>query len=431
MLLSLPAASTSGRSIGVVDALFTATSAVCVTGLIVRDTPVEFTRFGLTVILFLIQVGGLGIMTFGFIFAQLLGKKADLSQQVLLREEGAPTLTGGVTQALKEIARWVLMVELAGAALLLVYYRSLGITGGKAFSHAFFHSVSAFCNAGFALESASLTRHADSWLLSLVIMTLIILGGIGFGVLAEVSVYLKLWARSKWEGGWKGRPFQFSYHFRLVVVSTFCLLVGGTALFIISERHTVLAGLPRGASLVRAMFLSTTARTAGFNTVAIERMSAAGVWFLILLMAIGASPGGTGGGIKTTTVAVLLAAMRQQIRGERHAYFWNRRIPDNLIPKAIGLSLCYLIFFGAASLLLMLTEDFRLDEILFEAMSALGTVGLSMGITPKLSTSGRLIVTVLMLAGRLGPLTLILGFRFAPAPGSEIRWAEERSLVLG
>lgn len=431
VLLALPQASTSGTSIGIVDALFTATSATCVTGLIVRDTPVEFTNFGLAVILSLIQVGGLGILTFGFLFARMLGKNADLSQQLVLQEEGTQAgLTGGVGDTLKEIARWVLLVELIGAALLLIYYRHNGITGLEALSLAVFHSVSAFCNAGFSLRSDSLMGQAGSWYFNLVIMALIVLGGIGFGVLAEVSTYLGRKLHQFWTGDAPRRRFQFSYHARLATLTTAFLLVLGTALFLMAERHATLSGFSSGGQLLRAMFLSVTARTAGFNTVPIEAMSAAGIWFMILLMAIGASPGGTGGGIKTTTVAVLLAALRQQLRGEKHAYFWDRRIPDPLIPKAIGLSFTFLLFFGCSSFLLMLVENLRLDEVLFEAMSALGTVGLSMDVTSRLSTYGKLIVTVLMFAGRLGPMTMVLGIRVSRHKG-EVLWIEDRSLTIG
>jgi trk system potassium uptake protein TrkH len=432
LLLALPQASTSGLSIGFVDALFTSTSATCVTGLIVRDTPVDFTPFGLTVILALIQVGGLGIMTFGFLFARMLGKSANLNEQVLLQEEGTQAgLQGGVGETLKEIARWVFLVEGIGAALLLVYYLlQRHLSGSQAVAYAIFHSVSAFCNAGFALRSDSLMQQAGNWYFNLIIMVLIVIGGIGFGVLAEVSVYLG----RKWHAYWSSQPtespFHFSYHARLATYATVILLVSGTTLFLVAERNTTLAGFGAADRLLRAMFLSVTARTAGFNTVPIESMSAAGIWFMILLMAIGASPGGTGGGIKTTTVAVLVASLRQQFHGEKHAYIWKRRLPDLLIPKAIALSFCFLLFFGGSSFLLMLTENLRMDELLFEAMSALGTVGLSMGITSKLSTYGKLIVTLLMFAGRLGPMTLVLGFRISPNKG-EVLWGEDRSLTIG
>jgi trk system potassium uptake protein TrkH len=430
VLLSLPMASTSGSSIGLVDALFTATSATCVTGLIVRSTPGEFTTFGLAVILGLIQVGGLGIMTFSMVFAQILGKKADLNQQRVLAEEGTSALGGHLGRTLQRLAFWVLLVEALGAGALLLYYRRHDLHGAEAFSRAVFHSVSAFCNAGFALDDASLMNDADSLGFNLVIMALIVTGGLGFTVLGEVSSAVRRWLESKWTRKPIHPPIRFSYHARLVTFSTAVLIVGGAALFMISERSTVLAGAsPRGAVL-RATFLSVTSRTAGFNTVDMAQLSHAGLWFMILLMAIGASPGGTGGGIKTTTVAVLFAAMRQQIRGERHAYFWDRRIPQGVLEKAIALSFCFLVFFGMSALVLMMTESQPFEAILFETMSALGTVGLSLGITGELSTPGKLIVTLLMLAGRLGPLTLMLGLRISRQQG-EVLYAEDKSLVIG
>lgn len=430
VLLSLPMASTSGTSIGLVDALFTATSATCVTGLIVRSTPGDFTGFGLAVILALIQVGGLGIMTFSMVFAQMLGKKADLNQQRLLAEEGTSAFGGQVGRTLQRIAFWVFVVEALGAGALLLYYRRHHVFGAEALTRAVFHSVSAFCNAGFALDDASLIHDADSLGFNLVIMTLIVVGGLGFTVLMEVSSAARRWLDSKWTQKPIHPPIRFSYHARLVTYSTALLILLGAALFMISERTTVLAGASPKGAVLRATFLSVTSRTAGFNTVDMAALSHAGVWFMILLMAIGASPGGTGGGIKTTTVAVLFAAMRQQIRGERHAYFWDRRIPEALLQKAIALSFCFLVFFGLSSFVLMLTESQGFQEILFETMSALGTVGLSLGITGQLSTPGKLIVTLLMLAGRLGPLTLMLGLRISRQRG-EVLYAEDKSLVIG
>lgn len=430
VLLALPAASTAGTSIGLVDALFTATSATCVTGLIVRSTPGDFTPFGLCVILGLIQVGGLGIMTFSMVFAQMLGKKADLNVQQVLAEEGTSAFGGHLGRTLQRLAFWVLLVEALGAGALLLYYRRHGLHGAEALFQAMFHSVSAFCNAGFALDDASLMNDADSLGFNVVIMALIVVGGLGFTVLMEVSSAARRWLESKWTRAPIHPPIRFSYHARLVAYSTALLIVAGAALFMVSERGTTLVGTtPRGAVL-RATFLSVTARTAGFNTVDIGAMSHAGIWFLILLMAIGASPGGTGGGVKTTTVAVLFAAMRQQIRGDRHAHLWDRRIPDRVIQKSIALSFCFLVFFGLSSMLLLLTESHGFRQILFETMSALGTVGLSMGITGQLSTPGKLIVTLLMLAGRLGPLTLMLGLRISRQRG-EVLYAEDKSLVIG
>lgn len=430
ILLALPQASTSGRSIGITDALFTATSATCVTGLIVRDTPQEFTTFGLVVLLTLIQIGGLGIMTFSMLFAQMFGADLSLDQRALVREDTGAQSMGAVGDALRQIAFWVLLVETLGAALLVIYYRSQDVTGSKAFGYAFFHSISAFCNAGFALYSDSLVGFADSEPFNLVISALILLGGLGFGVLSEISRALVRRAQA----AWKSQPaptITFSTHAKTVFCVTLVLWLGGTLFFWIAERNHTLASSGFKGDLLRASFLSVTARTAGFNTVPIEALSAAGVWLMVGLMFIGASPGGTGGGLKTTTVAVLFAALRQELRGGDQVIFWSRQIPEDLIKRSLALLSCFVIFTAASTFALALVEPFRLDEIFFEAVSALGTVGLSMGITGKLSQTGKLIITVLMFAGRLGPMTLLLGLRTQSVRGSMVRYPLERDLAIG
>ncbi len=432
-LLALPMASPSGTSIGFVDALFTATSAVCVTGLAVLDTPVDFTPFGLMVILALIQVGGLGIMTFGLLFIQLLsGRRVGLADQIRLKEDRGTANLGEVADLLRQIAFWVLLVETIGAALLLPVFLASPAGPLGPLGDAFFHSVSAFCNAGFALRSDSLMAWAGSWYLNLVIMGLIVLGGLGFGVLREFSLAVRYKARRTWFGfpGEERNPFHLSYHAKLALWTSAILALAGTLLFLWSEANHTLRTFDRDDRVIRAMFLSITARTAGFNTVPTEALGPASVWLLILLMAIGASPGGSGGGLKTTTVAVLYASLRQEMRGGGEVVLSERTIPDATVRRANALVFSFLFLWGVASFALCLIEPFRLDEVLFEVVSALSTVGLSMGITAKLSPIGKLVIVSLMFVGRVGPMTMVLGLR----PGRErgrVKFAQATGLVIG
>lgn len=432
VLLALPAASSTGHSIGLVDALFTSTSATCVTGLIVRDTPRDFTPFGIAVILALIQIGGLGIMTFGLLFARLLGaeKKLGLQNQRLLQEDTGASDLGTIGELLRQIAAWVLFVEVLGAILLIPVFLEgtpgpLGPVGD-----AFFFSVSAFCNAGFALRSDSMVTWADSAYPNLVIMGLIVLGGLGFSVLREVYLVAAARLRRSLHQDFHARDLHFSVHAKVVFVTTAILLVGGTLLFMVAEQEHTLTGVDTAGQWIRSAFLAVTARTAGFNTVDMGSMAPAGLWFMILLMAIGASPGGTGGGIKTTTVAVLYAAMVREARGEKQALLFERAVPEGQIGRALSLTFAFLILWGTAGFVLMLAEPFSFEEILFEVVSALGTVGLSMGITDKLSTSGKLLIALLMFVGRLGPITLVLGLQVSRRKGT-VRFAESKRLMIG
>lgn len=433
VLLALPAASATGRSIGFVDALFTSTSATCVTGLIVKDTPNDFSTFGILVILGLIQVGGLGIMTFGYLIAALLGGRdgrMHLGAQTRLKEDLGVTSLGEVAGQLRMVATWVFFVETMGALLLLPLF--LDEPGGPlaAIGHAFFFSISAFCNAGFSLRSTSLEPWAASWYTNLVIMGLIIIGGLGFAVLRNLTEVCAYQLRRRFRPEAAGNALHLTLHSRIVLWTSGLLVVVGAGLFLVSERGSSLAGLAVDQCGLRALFLSVTARTAGFNTIPIDSLSPAGIWLMILLMAIGASPGGTGGGLKTTTVAVLYASMRQQLRGGGPVVVGQRTVPEDTIRRCLALFFVFLVMWGSGSFLLMLTELRTLDQILFEVVSALGTVGLSMGITGTLSLPGKLIVAALMFAGRVGPMTLFLGLRAREAKG-RVEYPKAMDLVIG
>jgi trk system potassium uptake protein TrkH len=394
VLLSLPAASASGRPTPLLTALFTATSATCVTGLVVVDTADHYSTFGELVILALVQIGGFGYMTSWALLALLLGWRIGLRERIVLTEAHSLYDTGGIVRFTRRIIAGALAFEALGAVILSVRFAS-EMPPGRAVYYGVFHSISAFNNAGFDLMGGfrSLTAYVADPVVSLTVMGLVILGGLGFTVLFDL------------------RERRLSLHSRTVLLTT-AALIGGTALLIglLEFRNLqTLGALPWPARVLATLFQAITPRTAGFNTVPTAVLGESTLALLLVLMFIGASPGGTGGGIKTTTFIVPLAVIWSSIRGTPEPVLLGRRLPETVVYKAVTLALLAVAFIMVMSILLTLSEGTHFLPALFETTSAFGTVGLSTGLTPSLSPIGRLIVIVTIFSGRVGLLTLAFG----------------------
>lgn len=395
ILLTLPISAHQGR-LPFIDALFTATSAVCVTGLVVVDTGTYFTRFGQTVIMILIQVGGLGIMTAATVVFILLGKKISLRERLVIQEAMNQLSMQGLVRLVQIVVLLTLAVQTLGAILLSTRFIPVyGLWTGL--FYAMFHAVSAFCNAGFDLfgEFRSLTPYSHDPVIVLTIALLFIIGGLGFTVILEFYQ--------------KRRFHRLTLHAKMVVMITLLLLSLGTlVVFIMEYNNPVTLGqyTPIG-KLINAFFTAATPRTAGFNTVPTDGLFSPTLFFIIALMFIGASPGSTGGGIKTTTFGALVVTVVSTIRGSEDPLLYNKKIPTEILRRALSIALISVMWVFFITFVLLLTEGGSLLDMLFEVTSAFGTVGLSTGVTPTLSPIGRLAIIITMFAGRVGPLTLV------------------------
>lgn len=422
VLLSLPISWGEGRSIGVLDALFTATSAVCVTGLITVDTARAWSHFGQAVILGLIQLGGLGILTVSTFFLVLIGRPLPLAQKGLITRTHGKLTHVAVKALLIRIVSYALAIEVAGAVILTTYFAEESGWRSGAW-RGLFHAVSAFCNAGFSLFSNSLEGFAGSWTVNLTIMGLIVVGGIGFLVLTDVEEWIR-------------RRRRLSLHSKVVLTATAILIVGGTAGFYAFEAHNVLEGRSASEQFLVSLFQAVSPRTAGFNTVPYGALTNAALMMTLILMFIGGSPGSAAGGVKTSTAAILLGILISRARGMRHATLFRRTVPERLVGEAIAIVLLSVTVVMGATFLLQWTELHEMAHpgvrgaflsLNFEAVSAFGTVGLSMGETMGLVPSSKLILVALMFIGRLGPLTLALGL--SRKRRVEYHYAEEPVLV--
>ena len=428
LLLSLPLAQ-AGDPVSVLDAFFTATSAVCVTGLTVVDTGTRFSPAGQAVVLALIQVGGLGLMTFAVFVGVVLGRKVAFTDRMVIQDSMHHTPKAGVRRLVRYVLGFTLASEAAGALLLWLRFRGQ-FPSGEAAWQSVFHAVSAFCNAGFGLLPDNLVRYRGDLLVNLAITALIVVGGLGFLVNMEVRDQAMLRLRGR-------RAPMLTLHARLALTVTAALLVAGTLAFLALEWDNALRGLPPGERLLASWFQSVTPRTAGFNTVDFGRVSSDTLFFTILLMFVGASPGSTGGGIKTTTFGLLVALVVARWRGRGRATVFHRTIPHAVMDRALMLTLLAWALVSLGIGLLVFTETHgrpfgeaepRFVALMFEAVSAFGTVGLSTGLTPSLSPAGKLVLAALMFVGRVGPLTLVL----AVGPRQErgrFRYAEENVMV--
>ena len=419
LLLSLPASS-SAEPLSFMDALFTSTSATCVTGLVVVDTGTRLSLFGQLVVLLLIQAGGLGIMTLSTAFLVATRRRPSLTGLAAVHDALPPLKQQSYGNLLLEVVKMTFLLEGLGALVLSLRFL---------FDHPFwqavylgvFHAVSAFCNAGFSPFSNSLVSYSGDWVVNLCVAALIVSGGIGFVVLAEAR-HQRPWRR----GGWR----RLSLNSRLVLVTSAVLIAVGTTLVLLCEWNNTLAAMPWHQRLLAALFQSITARTAGFNTVPTGQLANETLFLLMLLMFIGACPGGTGGGIKTTTPAVLWAVIRAGFRRRGETELYRRTIPMEVIQKAV-MVLCssLLLVCGAVGLMAFFEPDKEFMDLFFETVSAFGTVGLSTGITGALSETGRVLITLLMFVGRLGPLTIGFAFMLRTRKPAKYSYSEERIMI--
>ena len=401
LLLMLPAATSDHEGTRLIDALFTATSATCVTGLIVQDTGTYFSGFGQSVILLLIQFGGLGIMTLSTLFALILGRRLALKQEEQMSDILEQSGPREMYRLVMLIVRVTLFFELAGAAIL--YLRWIpGMGAAEALKTSVFHSVSAFCNAGFSLYSTSLTAWSGDFVINSVIGLLIVFGGLGFVVINDLIKNMRHYNpfTIRWE--------RLSVHSRVVIITSTTLLVIGTLTIFFFEFDNTLLPLGTIGKLMASVFQSITLRTAGFNTIDIAGVRDVTLFIMILFMFIGASPASTGGGIKTTTFAVLILSVRSLLLSRNNVEIFNRTIPHQVVYRAIAITLFSLSFLAIFVILMLTTQAGRFLDILFEAVSAMGTVGLSTGVTGTLDPAGKILVTLLMYIGRVGPLTVAL-----------------------
>ncbi len=420
LLLMTPMASATGQQLSFLDALFTATSAVCVTGLVVVDTGTYFSVFGQLVIISLIQAGGLGIMAMATLMAILIGKRINFRERLVMQEALNHLTVAGVVRLTQQLIKTTLLIEFIGGTILAIHwYAALGLQGVY---FGYWHAVSLFCNAGFDLfgsitgEFSSATGYVDDLLVNLVFSLLIILGGIGFTVMADI---------------WTNRRFgKLSLHTKVVLVTTLVLTILGTVVIFLLEYNNVntLADLSWKGKLLASYFQSVTTRSAGWDTVNIGQLTDATLFFMVLLMFIGASPTSTGGGIKTSTAAVLAAAIWALIRGRNDAELFERRIPYAIIYKAFSLMLISAVLVIFVTMMLSISENQPFLKLLFETASAFGTVGLSTGITATLTSTGKLWLIFTMFAGRVGPVTLALALALKHRKGN-IQYPEGKMII--
>nr|WP_300005075.1 TrkH family potassium uptake protein [Tissierella sp.] len=393
ILLNLPMASKSGDSIGLIDALFTASSAVCVTGLIVVNTAEHWSLFGQIIIITLIQIGGLGIMTMATSVALIMGKRIRLKERLAIKEQLNHESMGGLVKLTKYVIAVTFAIEAIGAFLLSFKFIPIyGVVKGTWYS--IFHSISAFCNAGFDILGNSITPFVGDLWINAVICILIILGGLGFAVYADIYH--------------KKRFKNLNLHSKFVLSITGILLLVGTVLLFLIEYDNpfTLKELNLHDKVLASFFQSTITRTAGFNSIDISAIKDTSAFLMVMLMFIGGSPGSTAGGIKTTTFATLILTTISTIKGEKDVGVFNRRIGDDVINKSLAIIIIGLTWILTVSFILTITEKAAFLDVVFETTSAFATVGVSRGITPSLSTIGKLLITLTMYIGRVGALTM-------------------------
>lgn len=394
--LLIPEATVSGN-ISFIDALFTVSSATCVTGLIVVDTGSYFTRFGQIVILILIQIGGLGLMTITTFFALLLGRGMSVRESVVIKEALNIKLFSRIPNLITSILIVTFVSETLGTLLLWIAWSGFDkFEWGSVLYYSIFHSISAFCNAGFSLFKNNLEDFRGDFIINITITSLIIFGGLGFIAIINL-IRTFIFGQGK-----------LTLHTKLVLIVTFVLIISGTFLILWIEWNNAFGDLPFSGKLMAAYFQSVTPRTAGFNTINISQLTNASYFLIIIFMFIGASPGGTGGGIKTSTVGVIIASIRSMLRGRSTIEIFKRNIPRDIINSAFVLITMVLMILSVFAFILLLTQKGEPMHILFELFSAFGTVGLSAGITPNLTTLGKIIIILTMFMGRIGPITLAL-----------------------
>jgi trk system potassium uptake protein TrkH len=422
VLLRFPFSASRGH-INFVDALFMSASAVCVTGLAVLDIGKDFSLTGQMIILFLFQIGGLGIITFSVVLFGLMGRGIPFKGREIVQSTFLHTPRRDLLVIIKSVLLLTFSIEAAGTILLFIRFLQ-DFSPGQAFYQAVFHAVSAFNNCGYSLFPDSFVRYRSDIMINIVVMVLIILGGIGFIVQHEIISCLQ------------GFQKKLSIHTKIVLVSTAVLILGGAVLFYTFEINDILREAPLGTQILMSFFQSVTARTCGFNTVDIGQLNNATILVIIILMFIGASPGSTGGGIKTTSFTLLLLMIRSRLKGQEEVNVFNRTVPGEVQTRTIAIIFAsafsivlitsILLIFGGESMLPPSDSRHFFVEYLFETVSAFGTVGLSMGITANMNDMQKLAIILMMFAGRVGPLTLAFSW-YASKKG--LTYAEESVMV--
>lgn len=401
ILLMLPISSRSGQSAGFLNALFTATSASCVTGLVIADTWTQWSLFGQLVIITMIQIGGLGFITIGIFVSMVLRRKIGLKERGLMQESVNTLQIGGMVKLARKIIIGTCIFEGAGALLLSVrFIPRYGLMRG--IFYGIFHSISAFCNAGFDLMGnqepySSFVGYYDDWLVNLVLMLLIVIGGIGFIVWDDISRH-KLNVR------------KYLLHSKIVLIVTFVLIFGSAGLFYLFERDHLLVGMSGSGKILTSLFSAVTARTAGFNTTDTGALTDGSKLLTIMLMFIGGSPGSTAGGVKTTTIAIMLLYVRSTIKRTYGVNAFGRRLEDDTIKRASVVFSINLMLALSAALMIMAIQPLPMPDVLFETFSAIGTVGMTTGITRDLVPLSRILIIILMYCGRIGSLSFALAF---------------------
>ena len=398
LLLSLPIATRSGTAAPFIDSVFTATSATCVTGLVLQDTYTYWSYFGQGVILLLIQVGGLGLITMYIMLSIAIKRKIGLRQRIIMQESISAPRTGGIVKLTRSVFGAALILEVLGAVILA--FRFCGQMGvGKGIYFAVFHSVSAFCNAGFDLMGeggafSSFTAYSGDAVVNVTLMVLIVIGGLGF------YVWDDLWVK-------RLRVRKYALQTKTVLVFSAFLIIVPALIFFLMEDGSVLANRGAGEKILTSVFQAVTTRTAGFNTVDISTLGEPVLLIFCVLMMIGGSPGSTAGGLKTTTFAILFFAVRSSFKKEASIECFNRRISDDTMKRALTIIAVYLALFIVASIFIAGVEKVGIMAAMFESASAIGTVGLTTGITPQLGNGSRVIIMLLMYFGRVGCLTML------------------------
>ncbi|MFB5677062.1 TrkH family potassium uptake protein [Paenibacillus terreus] len=417
-LLMLPISNTSGVPLPFIDALFTATSATCVTGLVVVDTGTHFTVFGQIVIALLIQIGGLGFMTMATLVALVFKRRISLKERLILQEAMNQTSMEGIVSLIRKVLLYSLIIE-AVCAVVFAARWSFDMPVGRAIYFGVWHAISMFNNAGFDLfgEFRSLTLYVNDPVVNFTAMFLIVTGGIGFVVMSDLVEYRK--------------KRKLSLHTKVVLTMTAVLIVTGALVIIVFEftNPRTLGSLPWSGKVLASLFQSVTPRTAGANTLDIAGLRQATQFFIIILMFIGASPGSTGGGIKTTTFTILAGAVVSMVRGREDIVIYRYRLAQERILKALTITMLALFLVITVTMILTTTEDHHFLMILFETTSAFGTVGLSMGLTPDLTVIGKILISFTMFAGRLGPITL--AYALGKKQDKELYRHPEGKMIIG
>jgi trk system potassium uptake protein len=419
-LLVLPISAAPGVTISFIDALFTSTSATCVTGLSTISLRDSFSVPGQIIVLTLIQIGGLGIMTLSSSMTILMGKTLAMREQLMMQDLLEVTSLDDLLNMIIAIIKYTFIIELWGGIVLTLAFFTDGMEFGQAIYYGFYHSISAFCNAGFALFNNSLENYAVNPFINLTITVLIIMGGLGFIALRDLK---EMFVHRR-------NFLNLTLHTKIVVIVNLALIASGTLFIFFNEFLNSLVNYDLLDKLQISYFQSVSTRTAGFNTISLNNFHPHTIYVMTLFMFIGASPGSTGGGIKTTTFAILVQSIRSTLRGREHVEMFDRKIPQNLILRAISVIIISLIIISVFIFLILKIEtDKSFLPLFFEVISAFATVGLSLGVTGSLSALGKLTLIALMYIGRVGPLTMVLAIGQNRVVSADINYPDGRIMI--